>query len=192
MKSRPLIHWTSMALGAASGAILGFLVARKASKPPAATLEAPCPPATFEWGETMETDAFFGRHPGFYPAFERLLHLSNKCFARPLPRPYYGPEYTLFSLGDACRQEYMEILFLGVHGYGTAASKLLRGFYERAVALAYMIKNRDRIERFCKFAAVQEHKGMKDALKVTTEQQWNAVMGENYSPAEGGRDRRVL
>lgn len=184
MKSRPLFHWASIALGAAGGAVLGVLVARKTRKPPAGTPDAPCPPGTFEWGDTAETDSFFARHPGFYPAFERLLRLSNKCFARPLPTPYCGPEYTLFSLGDACRQEYMEILFLAVHGYGTAASKLLRGFYERAVALAYMLKNRDKIERFLKFAAVQEHKAMKDALKVTTEEHWNAVMGEHNTAAE--------
>ncbi len=71
----------------------------------------------------------------------------------------------MFSLGDACRQEYMEILFLAAHGYGTGASKLLRGFYERAVALAYILKNRDKVERFSNFAAVQEYKAMKDALK---------------------------
>jgi len=142
------------------------------------------PPGTFEWGETQETDAFFDRHPGFYPAFERLVVLSNRCFARPLPTPYYGPEYTLFSLGQSCRQDYIEILFLAAHRYGTGASKLLRGLYERAVALAYMIRNRDKVERFCNFAAVQEQKAMKDALKVTTEEQWVAALGEDYAPAK--------
>jgi hypothetical protein len=173
-----------MAFGAAGGAVLGFLFARKKSAPPGERTEPPFEPGTFEWGETAETDAFFDRHPNFYPAFERLVTLSNKCFARPLPTPYYGPEYTLFSLGDACRQEYMEILFLAAHGYGTGTSKLLRGFYERAVALAYMLKNRDKVERFSNFAAVQEYKAMKDALKVTTEDQWNSAMGEHYTPAE--------
>jgi hypothetical protein len=184
MKSRPFSQLTSAALGAAAGALLGFLVGRNAKKAAVRTKKAPCPPGTFEWGETTETDAFFDRHPSFYPAFERIVVLSNKCFARPLPTPYYGPEYTLFSLGDACRQEYMEILFLAAHGYGTAASKLLRGFYERAVALAYMLGNRDKIERFRNFAAVQEHKAMKDAFKATTEEQWITVMGKDYTPSE--------
>lgn len=183
MKSRSLSRLTSITLGAAVGAFAVFIIGRRAPKP-VPEAETPCPPGTFEWGDTAETDAFFVRHPGFYPAFERIVALSNKCFARPLPQPYYGPEYTLFSLGDACRQEYMEILFLAAHGYGAAASKLLRGFYERAVALAYMLVNRDKIDRFCRFAAVQEHKAMKDALKVTTEDQWNAVMGTHYTPDE--------
>src|ERR1017187_3619258 len=184
MKSRSTFSLKSMAIGAAGGAALGFLIARKKPNAHGEQPEPPWQPGMFEWGETPETDAFFDRHPGFYPAFERLLQLSNKCFARHLPTPYYGPEYTLFSLGDSCRQDYMEILFLAVHGYGTGASKLLRGLYERAVALAYMLKDRDQVARFCNFAALQEYKAMKDALKVTTEEKWIAAMGEHYTPAE--------
>lgn len=184
MKSRSTIFWKSLAIGAAGGAALGFLIARKK---PSLHRQPPAPlwqPGTFEWGETPETDAFFDRHAGFYSAFERLVQLSNKCFARHMPTPYYGPEYTLFSLGDSCRQDYMEILFLAVHGYGTGASKLLRGLYERAVALAYMLKDQDKITRFRNFAAVQEYKAMKDALKVTTEDQWIASMGGHHTLAE--------
>ena len=173
-----------MAIGAFGGAALGFLFARKKTNARKEPADPPCEPGTFEWGETPETDAFFDRHRKFYPAFERLVQLSNKCFARRLPTPYYGPDYTLFSLGESCRQDYMEILFLAVHGYGTGASKLLRGLYERAVALAYMLQNRDKVERFCNFAAVQEYKAMKDALKVTDEDQWIAAMGEHYTTAE--------
>lgn len=173
-----------MAIGAFVGASLAFLFGRKKANQRIEGPELPYQPGTFEWGDTVESDAFFARHPNFYPAFERLRELSNKCFARPLPTPYYGAEYTLFSLGQSCRQDYIEILFLAVHGYGTGASKLLRGLYERAVALAYMLKNRDKVKRFRNFAAVQEYKAMKNALKVTAEDQWNAVMGEHNTPAE--------
>jgi hypothetical protein len=163
MKRHSLFSWKSMAIGAAGGAALGFLLGRKKASARRERAEPPGEPGGFEWGETPETDAFFDRHPNFYPAFERLVQLSNKCFARRLPTPYYGADYTLFSLGESCRQDYIEILFLAVHGYGTGASKLLRGLYERAVALAYMLQNRDKVERFCNFAAVQEYKAMKDA-----------------------------
>jgi hypothetical protein len=67
-----------MALGAAGGAVVGFLFARKKSAPPGERTDPPFEPGTFEWGETAETDAFFDRHPNFYPAFERLVTLSNK------------------------------------------------------------------------------------------------------------------
>jgi len=171
-----------MAFAFCAGGLAGLILAGRRDKRGEKRPEVPAAPGSFEWGETQETDAFFDRHPGFYPAFERLIAVSNKSFARPLPTPYYGPDYTLFSLGQSCRQDYMEILFLASHGYGTGASKLLRGLYERALALAYMVRSRDKVQRFCNFAAVQENKAMKDALKVTSEEQWIAAMGTDYAP----------
>lgn len=184
MKRRLTVSWKSIAIGAFGGAVLGFFLRPRKANQRFERPELPYQQGEFEWGDTVESDAFFTRHPDFYPAFKRLLELSNKCFARPLPTPYYGPEYSVSSLGQSCRQDYMEILFLAVHGYGTGASKLLRGLYERAVALAYMLKNRGKVGRFLNFGAVQEYKAMKDALKVTTEEQWNAAMGQHNAPAE--------
>ena len=138
----------------------------------------------FEFGETVESEAFFDRHPHFFSAFERLMVLVNKCFGRPLPKLYYGPEYILFSLGESCREDFLEILFLSVNAHGCGASKLLRGLYERAVALAYMVKEPAKTDRFAKFAAVQEHKALNDALKISTEQAWDAVMGPGNTAAE--------
>jgi hypothetical protein len=138
----------------------------------------------FEFGETVESEAFFDRHPNFYPAFERLMALGNTCFGRPLPKPYYGPEYTLFGLGESCRADFLEILFLAVNAHGCGASKLLRGLYERAVALAYMVKEPAKIDRFIKFAAIQENKALNDALKMATEAEWDTVMGRDNTAAE--------
>ena len=138
----------------------------------------------FEFGETVEGEAFFDRHPNFYPAFEQLTALVNKCFARPLPEPYYGAEYILFSLGESCRADFFEMLFLAVNGHGQGASKLLRGLYERAVALAYMVKVPAKIERFKNYAAIQDYKALKDALKVMTEQQWDAAVQPGRTVAE--------
>ena len=138
----------------------------------------------FEFGGTVEGEAFFDRHPTFYPAFERLTALVNKCFARPLPEPYYGTEYILFSLGEACRADFFEILFLAVNGHGLGASKLLRGLYERAVALAYMVKVPAKTQRFKDYAAIQEYRALKDALKVLTEQEWDATVEPGRTVAE--------
>jgi len=139
---------------------------------------------TFEFGETEEVTAFFDRHPNFYPAFERLRALINRCFARPVPKPYYGPDHVRFGLGESCREDFLEICFLAANGYGVGASKLLRGLYERAVALAYMVKYPAKTDRFIRFAAIQEHKALKDALKVTTEEQWNSAMRPDNAAAE--------
>ncbi|HZR28494.1 MAG TPA: DUF5677 domain-containing protein [Terriglobales bacterium] len=130
---------------------------------------------TFEFGQTAESEAFFDRNPKFYPAFERLTALINKCFGRSL-QPKNRTEDICFGLGESCRDDFTEILFLAVNGYATGALKLLRGLYERAVALAYIIKCPDKTERFVRYAAIQEHKAMEAALKVVSETEFDAVM----------------
>jgi hypothetical protein len=138
---------------------------------------------TFEWGETAESEAFFDRHPDFYPAFEKLIALVNKCFGRPFPEPHYGSDYILFSLGESCREDFLEIAFLAAHGYAAGAAKLFRGLYERAVALAYLVSEPQKTERLRKFGAIQTHKAFKDALKVVTEEEWDATMGPELTGA---------
>lgn len=129
----------------------------------------------FEFGETDQANAFFDRNPKFHPAFERLMTLANKCFGRKL-HPKSRIEDVCFDLGHTCRADYMEILFLAVNGFGIAASKLLRGLYERAVTLAYIIKHPEKAERFVRYAAIQEKKAMDRALEVVTEEQFNEVI----------------
>jgi hypothetical protein len=70
----------------------------------------------------------------------------------------------------------MEVLFLAVNGYGIGASKLLRGLYERAVALAYIVKRPEKAERFVRFAAIQEHKAVNAARKITSQEEFDAVI----------------
>jgi len=89
----------------------------------------------FEFGETEASQAFWDRHPSFYPAFERLMTLGNKCFGRPI-QPKNRTEDICFGLGHTCREDFLEVLSLAVNGYGNGASKLLRGLYERAVVMA--------------------------------------------------------
>src|SRR6266545_3070098 len=127
----------------------------------------------YEIGDTSESDAFSRRHPNFWPAFERLIELCNKCFGRAHAHKN-RVEHLSFELGQACRDDFVEIVFLSVHGHGTGATKLLRGLYERAVTLAYLIKNPDKAERFVRFAAIQEHRALDAALKVVSEDQFDA------------------
>ena len=47
--------------------------------------------------------------------------------------------------------------------------KLLRGPYERAVALAYIIKFPEKADRFTNFAAIQEHRAVETALELVRE-----------------------
>jgi hypothetical protein len=78
----------------------------------------------------------------------------------------------------------MEILFLAANGYGTGASKLLRGLYERAVTLTYIAKYPEKAERFVRYAAIQEYKAMNLALQVSTEEEFDEVVGKRSTAAQ--------
>jgi len=144
---------------------------------------------TFEFGETEQANAFFERNPKFYPAFERLVRLVNRCFGRTIS-PRDRAEDVCFDLGYTCRADYMEILFLAVNGLGTAASKLLRGLYERAVTLAYIVKHPGKAERFVRYAAIQEFKALNAALNVVTEEEFDkAIRRTNAAQIRKLRDQ---
>lgn len=130
----------------------------------------------FEFGDTDECKAFFARNPKFWPAFEKLMTLTNKALAREY-RFKNRVEDICFNLGETCRQDFLEVLFLAANGYGIGAQKALRGLYERAVALEYMRTRPEKAERFMKFAAIQEYKGAKAALQIVSKEQFDATMG---------------
>jgi hypothetical protein len=79
----------------------------------------------FHWGATPESDAFFGRNPKVYPAFERLMALANKTFGREYNFENRTEQIGL-SLGETCRVDFLEVLFLAVRGFGIGSSKLRR------------------------------------------------------------------
>lgn len=128
----------------------------------------------FEFGETRESEAFFDRNPKFMAVFLSLMELANRYLGdRPVPKNQV--EDICFGLGHACREDFSEVIFLAVNGYGTGASKLTRGLYERCVALAYMVQDRRKVDRFIRYAAVQEHKLLVAALKVVTAAEFDLV-----------------
>jgi hypothetical protein len=137
----------------------------------------------FDFGQTRASETFFNRHPKFYDSFERLVALANKVFGRE-NQPKNRLEDVAFGLGHTCREDFMEILFLASNGYGTGAFKLFRGLYERAVALSYLTKYPDKVDKFGSFAAIQEHRVLVGALSSgVTERQWDDALGPDTSAA---------
>lgn len=134
----------------------------------------------FEFGETEQSKAFFDRNPTFWLAFEKLMALTNKAFGREV-RFTSRVEDICFNLGQTCRQDFIEVLFLAANGYGIGAEKILRGLYERAVALEYMRTKPEKAERFMRYAAIQEYKGAKAALEVVSKETFDATMGPGNS-----------
>jgi hypothetical protein len=141
------------------------------------------PNFVFEIPDTVNSRAFAARNPLFPSAFLKLFETANKCFGRD-PRPKNQLEQTCFWLGHTCRQDFLEIVFLAVSGYGAGATKILRSLYERAVTVAYLIQNPDKVERFFEFAAIQEKRAMEATLGQVPQDQIDAAMTPGNTVAE--------
>jgi hypothetical protein len=135
---------------------------------------------TFEFGETTPCADFLRRNPKFLEFFDEVTKLGNKCLGREM-KPANEFQDVSFGVGHACREDFLEIVFLAINGYGFAASKLLRGLYERALALAYMVLEPSKTQRLIRFAAIQEHRAMEAALRVVAEDEFDKAMGSSNS-----------
>jgi hypothetical protein len=141
------------------------------------------PQLIFEFPDTTKTRAFVARNPHFPDALGKLFDTSNKCFGRS-SRPKTHHEDKCFWLGHTCRQDFVEIVFLAINGYGSGATKILRSLYERAVTIEYLIQNPNKIERFMQFAAIQEKRAMEAVLKHVPDDQIDAALGPGNTVAE--------
>ncbi len=137
----------------------------------------------FEFPDNKHVNAFFDRNPKFYPAFETLMTLGNRCFGRASGARNHA-EDVCFSLGHTCREDYIEVLFMASSGYGIGALKLLRGLYERAVTLAYIAKHPDQVERYINFTPIQELRALKAALTIVTEKEFDETIGATTTAAQ--------
>jgi len=87
-----------------------------------------------EFGNTREARAFWDRNAEFKQHLDTLIKLTNKCFGREY-HPANRTEDVVFDLGQACRDDFVEVAFLAAHGHGNGAMKLLRGMFERDCCL---------------------------------------------------------
>lgn len=141
------------------------------------------PDFVFEIPDTVKSRAFAARNPLLPAALLKLLETANKCFGRD-PSPKDHLERICFWLGHTCRQDFLEIVFLAANGYGAGATKILRSLYERAVTIAYLIQNPDKVERFLQFAAIQEKRAMEAALGRVAEDVIDAAMTPENTVAQ--------
>jgi hypothetical protein len=131
---------------------------------------------TFEFTDTEESRAFFERNPAFMPSFEKLMVTANRCFGRRQEFKNHL-EDVIFSQGHTCRDDFTEVVFLATNGYASAAAKIFRGLYERAVTLAFIGDSHDLARRFYRFSYIQAHRAMEAALKIFTEEGFEKVAG---------------
>jgi hypothetical protein len=97
------------------------------------------------------------RNSKFFDLFPHLLDLLHLTFSRQLieTKPI---DRVVFTLGRCCVEDFFEIILLAGNGYGIAAAKILRGLYERAVTMVYLIDQPEEVDNFLQYHHIQEHK----------------------------------
>jgi hypothetical protein len=102
----------------------------------------------FEIPDTTKVRAFVTRNPQFPDVLLKLNDTANKCFGRD-PRPKNHLENLCFWLGHTCRQDFLEVVFLAINGYGAGATKILRSLYERQSRSSTSSRTQTRWIAFC-------------------------------------------
>jgi hypothetical protein len=136
----------SFAFVRSTAAVLGILIPRKTDR----MLGQQLPWTTLADAAVWPT---LGRKfPGVSDAFRGLADTMEKTFNRnfdPAER-----NLAVYSTGRLACEDMVEIAFLVEHGYGFAATKLLRGIYERTVVGRYIASNPDEALRFFEFYVI--------------------------------------
>jgi hypothetical protein len=118
------------------------------------------------FGFPAEWKAFCQRHPKLIEIiYDRLAATVNRILNRPAALT--GPtQKIIYYFGGVCAEDFFEILLLCGNGYGIGAQKLLRGLYERAVTVGYLVNHPEEVDAFVGYAAVHIGKHLNHARNV--------------------------
>jgi hypothetical protein len=110
------------------------------------------------FGNTKQWKHFEKTHKMFIDNNEHLETTIAKIFSRTIPKGSTDADKVIFQLGFLCASEYREILLLVANGYGIAAQKLLRSFYEKAVTIDYIFAHPDEAKSFLEYHWIHSKK----------------------------------
>lgn len=126
------------------------------------------------YGFPDECRKFDQRHPLWQEIMSNLEHALNIAFTRV--QVMDGPEDKfVYFFGRVCLEDFMEILLVCYHGYGVAASKLIRSMYEHTVTLRYLHEHPAEVDTFIDYYLVQNDKLISRLIET---------FGETILPAE--------
>jgi hypothetical protein len=109
------------------------------------------------YGFPDECRKFEQRHPLWQEIMPNLEHALNLAFTRVEVMSESADKFVYF-FGRVCLEDFMEILLVCYHGYGVAASKLVRSMYEHTVTLRYLHDHPAEVETFMNYHLVQTDK----------------------------------
>jgi hypothetical protein len=111
------------------------------------------------FGFPEEWEAFSRRNHKFLELFPRLQAAFDKHLIRTAADTT-APDRIILLLGRLCLEDFMEVMLLAGNGYGVGALKIVRGLYERAVTIAYLVENPGKIDDFVDYARVEQFKAV--------------------------------
>jgi Family of unknown function (DUF5677) len=126
------------------------------------------------YGFPDECRKFDDRHPLWQEIMTNLERALNIAFTRVQVMDGSANKLVYF-FGRVCLEDFMEILLVSYHGYGVAASKLVRSMYEHTVTLRYLHEHPAEVETFIDYYLVQNDKLISRLVET---------FGDNILPAE--------
>ena len=105
-------------------------------------------------------DAFQKRHPG---AIEILGRITVRAYAMHTKcnKGLSNHQLAVMAMAHMALDDFYELVFVGTHGEGFAAQKLLRSMFERVVTLRYLTKHPERLDDYLTYSAIETSKLMR-------------------------------
>ncbi len=132
------------------------------------------------YGFPDECRKFDERHPLWNNMMSNVVRASDLAFTRVGLMTGSADKFVYF-FGRIVLEDFMEIALVCYHGYGVAASKLIRSMYEFTVTLRYLHEHPHEAETFLHYHLVQQDKLTSRVIET---------FGENILSAEVVADIR--
>lgn len=104
-----------------------------------------------------EWNSFRNRHLLFLERFENLQQAFDIAYTRKISAVEPIDRFIMM-FGRLCSEDFFEIFVLCGNGYGTAASRLLRSLWEKAVTLEYLDAHPEDLQDFFDYHHVAQKK----------------------------------
>jgi hypothetical protein len=109
------------------------------------------------YGFPEECRKFDERHPHWNEMMKNLVRALDLAFTRVQVMQFAADKLVYF-FGRVILEDFMEITLVSQHGYGVAASKLVRSMYEFTVTLRYLHEHPEEAEIFLDYHRIQQDK----------------------------------
>ncbi len=128
---------------------------------------------------TPVSEELVRKHPSIHEALYAVFSVANECFSRQniVRKGTEKLDAVVFNIGHSSRYDFHDCVFLALNGHGEGSLKLLRSFFEKAVTIAYLLKNPQLVNLFIKYYPINLHKVWKGAeFAGVKKEEWDSLV----------------